>query len=673
MGTTLTTTLRIQAIALLLAVAGCTGNVASSGGPEGIELNPIVEPMQPSITDTLGELGIETDLGERVDVDGEPLRDGYHPLGTPITTLESKLELYVAGHDDTTGAERLLDDAAEGFAPMEMESASSDEWAALAHKRSTAADVDADGADEIAVAYLAPSANELRLTIIDPGDGTRVTHVVDADPPAPTVGIYSGNLGWPMALASGDLDADGRDELMVGLGNVLYVLADVRGELQMLYVKEYADANQVYVAAGDLDGDPQDELVVSWSVAEVGYYAVYDGDLETPIKSENLRLQFGTTVRDGAETWVTLGDVDGDRIDEIVFFGRRAGSHVWDFFVMDDARTGFALSEDFTSVGDSHYDANCTWFFGWHCDTANTRPNKFAVLDYDGDGASEILAHNGIFAIVDGAWASIVNLPANTSEVAVGDMDDDMADDIAFVEGGALLIQGRDADSGNHIVKHTQAGTAGALNDGLNARLPTVTLTMANTDGDSRVLRYDGDHRLTFTDATIISAVSAPPCDASIQDPNGCTTTFGQANSESVEEEHSLGFKVGFSVGAEWSDPTDLFGFNFEVAVENVFDFTTAHSSSVTTVIRLHHRRERRHGGLHLGALRRLHLHGHRFAESRRGWPVHGDRSSPRSADRRGLPRVLQRQQRRRGGRGRNHHQPHRWRCVFLHDRRRPG
>lgn len=567
---------------LIATVSGCLVLAACGGGaPLGPQPSPTPTPTptpSPTAVPTLDQLGIKTDLGPRTDASGRALPEGYHPLGRPIGTLERKAEIYLAGASDGGRLSLLLDDQTAAFAPIDLASLGSDHFGDLRQKKAISADVDGDGVDELVVVYYSAEP-ALKLSVLKVGAAARV-YTVDPSPIAPSYAVTDGDLGFPIGLARGDFDNDGKDEIAIGFSKRLYVLGSLDGAPVSLAARELADTNAVFVAAGNIDTDPADELVVTYNRADVGYVAIYNGDLNAPVAQQDLRLQIGATARDGAETMVAIGDIDGDQLGEIILMGRQSGNWNWDLFVLDDATTGYALSETLINLG---------WFeYSEHCDIngcgyGHWRPNVLATLDYDGDGVQEIAAFDRILQhSSDGSFRELGRF-SDRAEAAVGDIDGDRADDLALVHDGRLQIVGRDAASGQLVTKLDRPANYRVASDGRQVQFPLVTLALPNVDRDSRIVRYTGTRELVFGEPTLLTAVAAPPYRAGVQADADCTTTFGRSQSNGAESAESFGVSIGVSFGYEWSDPTNTFGASFEVELERSFDWTTRRSRTVET------------------------------------------------------------------------------------------
>lgn len=123
------------------------------------------------------------------------------------------------------------------------------------------------------------------------------------------------------AMAIGDVDGDGEDELVVSRGNTrgrLMKIFDAEGKLESKFYFQGATLNQGYpLVVQDITGD---------GIGEIIFY----GDTVRAINGEgssiltlDLRQLFGNT--DGADNF-TVGDVNGDGVSELLIqkMGRKA-------------------------------------------------------------------------------------------------------------------------------------------------------------------------------------------------------------------------------------------------------------------------------------------------------------------------------------------------------------
>ena len=247
----------------------------------------------------------------------------------------------------------------------------------------SAGDVTGSGADTI-------------LTGAGPGEiyGPHVRgYQIDGTPLPGLSFLAYGTNKYGVNVASGDLDADGYDEIITGAGPGAVFGPHVRGwdydgsgavsALGGVNYFAYGTPKWgVNVAAGDIDGDGFDEIITG-----PGPGAVYgphvrgwnvDGGAAVAMPGVSF-FAYGTN-QYGVN--VTCGDVDGDGIDEIVTGpgpGAVFGAHIrgWNF-------DGQALT-DIDGIN----------FFAWAHALASYGANVFAGTDLDQDGRDEIVVGCG--------------------------------------------------------------------------------------------------------------------------------------------------------------------------------------------------------------------------------------------------------------------------------------
>ena len=513
----------------------------------------------------LGGLGVDTTPDEPLDPEGGPLRDGYHPLGRAHATLLPKLETYLLRYNHAGRHQYLLDDARAGWA--DLYSTIDDSWAtASPQKGVVGADVDGDGFDEIAIVFYAPTDTALRLLVIDWTPAGFVEHEATI-----ATGITSrpSDATRQPTMAAGDLDGDGRAELIVGY-STLYVVEDLEAGFTVTS-REYPSTD-IYVAAGELDGDGRDEFIVTYQDGSYAYCDIFDGDLSAPrLRADEVLhargLDGGHTYRAHAD--VRMADIDGDGLDEIVFLGDRRDYDAWNVTARDDARHELA------------------WLplFYWAAED-DCLARGFAVMDYDGDGReNEIFASfalvrydpgegtvSTIHALLPGTPPFMVCASPGIVNVWGGDVDGDGADELLYYWDGAFRVDGRNATGGYANERVITGG-------GYDA---SSRIAAANIDDDSPVLAYRGEHELLFTDPTPLAVLGCPPYHDGIgQNVEGSGTTFGRSTAAGVEEATSMGVSVGFSIGYEASDPFGIASASFKVTFEQAFDWSSTRGVEV--------------------------------------------------------------------------------------------
>jgi hypothetical protein len=209
--------------------------------------------------------------------------------------------------------------------------------------RPACGDVDGDGLDEIIVGL--GSGGNGWVEIFDYSGGS-VTHKswVQVD----WAGYNTSN--GETRPAAGDLDGDGRDEVVVGLGpgarGWLEVVDDATagyGHLVWAAV-DWASYNSAHgetrPACGDVDGDGVDEIIVGLGAGGGGYLEVFDYSSGSVTHKAWLRVHWGAYNSSVGETRPASGDLDGDGRDEVAVGLGPGGSGYLE--VLDDASAGYA-------------------------------------------------------------------------------------------------------------------------------------------------------------------------------------------------------------------------------------------------------------------------------------------------------------------------------------------
>jgi hypothetical protein len=559
---------------VFLFACGSGGSGGSSGGGGGGETIPTTNAEHNQM---LATLGFRTELGPRADPAGTAVAEAWHPLGSEFTTFRPQAELYVAGLVVGGASEHLFDDLSNDYAPISFTTKADPSWIGSYPKGGVAGDLDGDGLSEIFIAYWVDvGGGKLRYIVYDVGSTAVKEGEIDASVPRTNLSSWN-----QPSLAAGDLDGDGRDEVAVGFAR-LHVVDGLEGEPTVKRLQHAGQDAQrpAFVAIGNTDWDAGAELVVTYTVgdAATGKYAIYDGNLAAPVQEGALTLiDPGGVTRTTNETVIGIGDVDGDRMGEIVFGGRKADSWASMYILEYESPTTQPL-------------------YGWKrvfydvpAGASVWNPGPLRLLDFDGDGRKEVLFGSWIFRLDEQSrfvnavpeWGDpneffnpwSINMGFGASPI-VGDMDGDGRDDMIY--GGFNVVKVRGLDSlgrwadGKHVFQ----------SDASTQAQPGI-LVAANVDRDSAVVRYDGEHELLFAKPQVIAVLASPPYREGIDQNVAMTrSTFGQRTGETVDEARSLGFKVGASVGYDGTVP--IFGGpTATVSMKEAFDFVATTSSTI--------------------------------------------------------------------------------------------
>jgi len=210
-------------------------------------------------------------------------------------------------------------------------------------------DIDGDGKDEIIIG-LGPYPAEggwLEAFGYDAGDVAHKAWI------RVTWELYNSQSGETRP-ACGDIDGDERDEIVIGLGPVAGEPSIPGGYFQILdddYTHlawgqinwgAYNSANgENRPACGDVDGDGEDEIIIGLGPypADGGWLEIFEFDVGTVAHKDWGRVHWMEYSALNGETRPACGDMDGDGKDEIVVgLGQGGGGRIE---ILDDASTGY--------------------------------------------------------------------------------------------------------------------------------------------------------------------------------------------------------------------------------------------------------------------------------------------------------------------------------------------
>lgn len=240
-------------------------------------------------------------------------------------------------------------------------------------------DLDGDGLDETVVG-LGPGSEGWLAIQDDAANGFRLLGWIQV--PWPAYNAANGEV-FP---AVGDVDGDGRAEIVVGLGpggaGYYQIVDDALsgfGHLawrQVPWPEYAAGSGATHPAVADLDGNGTSEIVIGLGSGGDGYLAVVAGASAGFSHQRWIRLNLpGYNAVNGA-SYPAAGDLDGDgRAELVIGVGHFGGG--W-LEVLDDAEAGFAHMRWLRLSRDDYNQSN----------GSETHP---AVGNLDGDDAAEIV------------------------------------------------------------------------------------------------------------------------------------------------------------------------------------------------------------------------------------------------------------------------------------------
>ncbi len=608
------------------AIAACGGSGSGGGGTGGAGGSGGIS--NDEVQQTLNNLEIETPDTKRVDAEGNDLPDSYTPLGSK-TALEKKSEIFLAGLGRTSDTDHVnllkffpgisnvpgqpdTEDSVEPLPSAPLDTS----WKSSAFNNAVGGDIDGDGFDETVLLWLDPGNMTLRIKVIDDeseGFAESTTSTLGTD-----------EATW-LTLVTGDFNGDGSDQIAIAVAD------DSSGSIELVFLSgsktdgfavvsettkswpstEDGSELGIELASGQLDRDAGEELVVvvnetfgsgtnqSPGNGKSTYY-IYDDESAgfTELANERIVKLIGNDAYTGVVGTVSLGDVDGDSIDEILIaaldrFPVRCEPVTTLQFLVDDLDANLVdLSAGLGSVsinsceqGGNNGHTEHLW-----ADMLNIDEDQYAEVQING-----IVYDDFVNAGPDN-WEPMLFGPSDdptpgevspaymfrtssnngrlqtrrdNTVITVGDVTADGRDDILIYMPGAVKVG--EVTSGNQTTAVNEPAVSvwgvdpltgefglkfveilDRLHSGTAAGGPPIVLAV-NVDRDTTTLKYGaGSHRLVYSEPIVHAALAAPPCwDTGIQISDACRTSWGTGTTSGIEGSVSHTITARYHSGVE--------------------------------------------------------------------------------------------------------------------------
>ena len=281
---------------------------------------------------------VAIDNNGRIVIAGSTTDGDNFALARLIGTVEEGKNLAVGG--GANGAALIFAPQAGGVYPLAPTAAVAPFNGFNGNVRTAVADVDGDGIQDTIVAT-GPGAT--RFAVVSGADNS--TLLV-----APTDPFNDANFTGGLFVAGGDLDGDGRSEIIVspdqGGGPRVTMFSLVNGNVtqraNFFGIDDASFRGGARVATGDVNGDGVLDVGVAAGFLGGPRVALFDGKtvFGTPTRLVNDFFGFpgsdATTLRNGA--FLSLGDVDGDGNADLVLGGGPGGAPR--VFILSGAQIG---------------------------------------------------------------------------------------------------------------------------------------------------------------------------------------------------------------------------------------------------------------------------------------------------------------------------------------------
>ncbi len=528
------------------------------------------------------------------------------PLDTRAITVEMS--------DDASGAIGVsVVDAQPAGTAWETDT-HSNHPSAQTTRAAAAPDLDGDGVDDTVVAFLDQDDPVNAGVVFFERVGTGAPQAVVTVPDARDV-----------AVVRADVDGDGADEIALGVAtataaHVFVVDVDAAGRFAVVDAATRVmprvmttGGASVELAAGNIDRDGGEEIAAVLnehdSVQDVGVtaYAIVDdasGGYAALVENGLVRVVDGGSF-EAQVADVAIGDVDADGVGEIVLAGlaelhdRTCATYRHVYLVLDDAGDSPApLAPIAQRAEDQRYvpASGCD-------EVAAELPVRHVfvdTLDVDGDGVDEIQANlrvfddlragalTDLFAIDQAVLAGPFGrggsaLSTSTTAMASADINGNGREEI-IVYGqhmNEIVVWGLDGPGLETAEFRQMLSLPTSFANSQTRIFPIIVPT--NVDADGAVLKYsDAEYRFVFTEPVILAAIAAAPCAEGIgQNLDSCSTAYGISEAITGGIDGTVSVSASTFVSFEAKDPFLGLGVEGKSTVTTTASFSAARTYSL--------------------------------------------------------------------------------------------
>jgi hypothetical protein len=542
----------------------------------------------------------------------DPHPAGYHPLGTETNALTQFEELLILQPPQNVANARgtLFEEFGAGAGVI---AELSDLAGASAYRAAEAGNLDADGKDELVVGRLNNGVPELLILETDELGNYALTDSFDV-----------ANLGYQareLRLSLGDVDGDFRDEILVvalerSVGTVsnnviARVYDDAHGDHALLHEVFWPGSHpasglsDVQMKAGDLDGDGRDEIVLMALRQSSGLLFSQVSVLEDAQSGYALRSPWGTVKSsipaDTGRGRLLIADFNGDGTQELTVSSFWSDTLFFNVISRYHIRTYDLVEGQGNLAGWPELElASTSNTFENDPLTETAVPMDVAAFDLEADGKHELVAHApgdtfGELRVYrwDGSeWTlgtQTQGLPAafihdQVLSLLATDDDGDGQDELY-----ACTIYGTTNSKTRRVHRYDFGNPSGPLTATWTANVnepgkpyPPV-LVGGEFDGDGLVVRHTGVRFTSLADPVRLVVLSAAPTKSGISQNYGATsTTYSESETTGQTVGVSSGVTASVYNGFDVSDFTDLFGVNARQTISGALTKSQTQTSTQT-------------------------------------------------------------------------------------------